>query len=745
MVRSPALWAPFLHVVNMRRPGAEAQRTNGSSALAQCPCTPQRLIDSSAGTIDGQRPTAPLQCPQWLAANPACSLSTYVGGVRCCAHGVFLLDTSSHCATPHCAELPAERFALRATFRFEDESPKLRHLDSLACCDLPTDVYGRSNAEFDVPPCDTGTPAASCVYRLSSPPRSLDLTADEVDQPRTPARKQFVELVHARPRVREGAIEIELQDALTNHTLCSASVADGGLVYGSGDEAGYLTHVRACTWTDHRAPRLSRQHPMRTVVTYDARTYTAGARASFELSGHYVGGAPTRLAEGSAHRPDGTAALATPKGSMSLFRRASHAFSLRPLRQMHVAHAARLGVTHSDNHSTTSGVSTSSELPLLTEPPTLALGRIIADLPKAHGAALTSSSASPDDQHTLVADGQASTQQADGPGRVRARGGGRRERGPHDDDFDFDIDTTAQWSGTCPSMPPTPPTPPRPPLAPPPERAIREFRMNYHIGNETYELVGHEPTDGDGFPVYMHAGGAGDKLENPDEPYSAPELTFTREMARRGYVAAISELPERFQMACDQLLNNSRYIFGYGGADDTTSTSAIATLCRRPGADCSNGVALHGLSVAGMLAGVAPRFAPVTGLLSWSNGIYVPHGHSCCGNFGHSGEPDYSCCPEDGGLIGGSRLECLTAEAQAPYLAPNRRRLTLGQGDPLYSEYTVRASLGPAPRTRTRSDPMRTPTSKHRARTRSNPAHTHEGAQTGGAHARAHAATGECC
>jgi len=188
--------------------------------------------------------------------------------------------------------------------------------------------------------------------------------------------------------------------------------------------------------------------------------------------------------------------------------------------------------------------------------------------------------------------------------------------------------------------------------------------------------------------VYMHAGGAGDKLENPDEPYSAPELTFTREMARRGYVAAISELPERFQMACDQLLNNSRYIFGYGGADDTTSTSAIATLCRRPGADCSNGIALHGLSVAGMLAGVAPRFAPVTGLLSWSNGIYVPHGHSCCGTFGHSGEPDYSCCPEDGGLIGGSRLECLTAEAQAPYLAPNRRRLTLGQGDPLYSEYT---------------------------------------------------------
>jgi len=222
--------------------------------------------------------------------------------------------------------------------------------------------------------------------------------------------------------------------------------------------------------------------------------------------------------------------------------------------------------------------------------------------------------------------------------------------------------------------------------------------MNYHIRNETYELIGYEPDDGTtGHPVYMHAGGAGDKLENPDQPYSAPELRFTREMALRGYVAAISELPERFEMQCDSLLTNSRDIFGYNGADDSNSTSAIATLCGREGADCANGIALHGLSVAGMLAGVAPRFAPITALLSWSNGVYVPHGHSCCGNFGtespyREGQPpDYSCCAENGGggdRVGGAGLECLMATETDPFLPRVRRRLVLGAGDPLYAEYT---------------------------------------------------------
>jgi hypothetical protein len=55
--------------------------------------------------------------------------------------------------------------------------------------------------------------------------------------------------------------------------------------------------------------------------------------------------------------------------------------------------------------------------------------------------------------------------------------------------------------------------------------------------------------------------------------------------------------------------------FGYDGPSDTSSTSALATLCRRPNADCTAGIALWGNSFGGLTLGNAPRFAPVTAMV----------------------------------------------------------------------------------------------------------------------------------
>lgn len=104
--------------INTRKPtGAVDGR---SSPLTMCPCTRQRVIDLEHGTIDGMY-TNPFACPEWLADNPACSLSTYVGGVRCCyGHHSFLTDTEMECATPDCEELPVDRAYLKTTIYYED-------------------------------------------------------------------------------------------------------------------------------------------------------------------------------------------------------------------------------------------------------------------------------------------------------------------------------------------------------------------------------------------------------------------------------------------------------------------------------------------------------------------------------------------------------------------------------------------------------------------------------------------------
>jgi hypothetical protein len=62
------------------------------SGLIECPCTDRRDINVENNTIDGVPQTWKCAGEIEKQNNTACSIATYTGGLRCCEHGVVLLD-----------------------------------------------------------------------------------------------------------------------------------------------------------------------------------------------------------------------------------------------------------------------------------------------------------------------------------------------------------------------------------------------------------------------------------------------------------------------------------------------------------------------------------------------------------------------------------------------------------------------------------------------------------------------------
>jgi len=169
-----------------------------------------------------------------------------------------------------------------------------------------------------------------------------------------------------------------------------------------------------------------------------------------------------------------------------------------------------------------------------------------------------------------------------------------------------------------------------------------------------------------------------------------PEDRFGREMAGRGFVAAMVEVPDRVGMACSgtnlSLVELASAMFTYRGPGDN-HTGALAAMCRRELADCSQGIAMHGLSVSGMLVRMVPRYAlGVTAVLVWSAGVRMPFGYSCCGLL--SGRT--SCCNADD-VPGGTPIPCITDEEITPYLPKSRRRLIIASHDTMYGDFECQA------------------------------------------------------
>ena len=307
VVLRPRGWATLLHLINTRQPGV--RYVGNVSRLSQCPCSPQRRINALTGVIDdrtveqGGAPFVPCSAALLAEANPSCSLATYVGGALCCQHGMYVIDTQRDCAPPlasgagagsvACAELPVERFYFKVRVFYEDASVRTRPVFDLV-------VLGPSGAhkEYDVPQCARGTPSERCVH-VAVNVVALGLNDFEDHGPharqwdeRRDARGVTLRIAYASPHQHTGVIWTELQDAMTNRTICRATREDSSLQYGTGmqagNERGYLVGARSCTWGNADAPRVPLGRLMRTITKYDASTYLMGVMSIWVLYGDAV-------------------------------------------------------------------------------------------------------------------------------------------------------------------------------------------------------------------------------------------------------------------------------------------------------------------------------------------------------------------------------------------------------------------------------------------------------------------------
>jgi len=238
---------------------------------------------------------------------------------------------------------------------------------------------------------------------------------------------------------------------------------------------------------------------------------------------------------------------------------------------------------------------------------------------------------------------------------------------------------------------------------------IVPFNTTWHgalPGSEirTYSIIGYEPPveEGAGRPVYIFAGGFGAAVTENHQ-----NMRFAREMAMRGFIAAVIEIPgalllqrypdrddrdarEEVPSRCEGdrgSLVASKITFSYSGVGDN-SGSALATLCRRGRADCAAGIALHGVSLGGLLVGSASRYAHgLSATLIWAAGAFAPGWATCCGRT--SGLT--TCCDRSaGGVVGGTPLECMHSDADSardPAAAASNapfRRYAIGADDVLY-------------------------------------------------------------
>lgn len=272
-----------VHLINLRRNGT-VPWDGELSPLRECPLTPQtklRLEDNwNASQVAGDCSDELLDEP-----NPSCALQTYVGGAVACrgigsmeeGNRLMLIDTST-CAQPDCSEHPRERFYFKTTVLYEDETAGMTPIavssrQHAICCD-PTQIHG----EYDVRPCAAGTPAAACIHQLDVLHSGPSYRYGAPD---------FIEIAFAKPHVHTGALSIELLDS-ANRSLCSLSRANGGLVYGTGLEAGnekgYLVGMGVCSWNRNAAPRIRRGDSLRVRTVYDASEYRIGVMAQFALS-----------------------------------------------------------------------------------------------------------------------------------------------------------------------------------------------------------------------------------------------------------------------------------------------------------------------------------------------------------------------------------------------------------------------------------------------------------------------------
>jgi len=113
----------------------------------------------------------------------------------------------------------------------------------------------------------------------------------------------------------------------------------------------------------------------------------------------------------------------------------------------------------------------------------------------------------------------------------------------------------------------------------------------------SFAITGQEPTTPGRNPVFLYMIGTGETATN------ASATAAVASMASRGFVAATIAYDSPTFGSCAALQGKARCIF-----DASSSTSAVAALCGRPGADCSKGIVVGGFSQGSVIATQAKNY-----------------------------------------------------------------------------------------------------------------------------------------
>lgn len=333
----PTKWALAYHLINTKKPhGAlDAHVADGFNYLAQCPCSPQRDFNLANNTIDGYPFEGP--CNYLLDGNAVCSIATYHGGDLCCSmDGMFVTDTSKECARHDCTDLPVERYYFKTTVDYMDVPPSTLGANSAIVDNRKVTIVHNTNpgseseivlagpeprrSDFEIEQCADGTPLHECVRSEPEPMpvnpsttmcsnRTTSYLADGCvrvccrcvyvhtwvepvkayyndDGAMTLLDSPF-QLVRVFPHVHTTALSVKLEDATTNEVLCDMSVANGGIIYGTGTEAGnekgYIVGQKSCGWSAADAPRLESGRQLRSTFVYNASRHQTGLMAFWYL------------------------------------------------------------------------------------------------------------------------------------------------------------------------------------------------------------------------------------------------------------------------------------------------------------------------------------------------------------------------------------------------------------------------------------------------------------------------------
>jgi hypothetical protein len=176
--------------------------------------------------------------------NPTCSIETYVGGLLCCRHMEFLLDQNQKSWDD------VMEYHLKFRFYFQEYTEQQAEMVRLY---WQTEAFA---GEYDIVPCNQGTPREQCVQTITSRFNVKD-TMNACDIPgeswcsgkgsTDPAQTLGVQLIYAGPHCHApDCLSMELYNAETGELICGMQpeFGNGTATY---NEAGYVA-LPPCVW-----------------------------------------------------------------------------------------------------------------------------------------------------------------------------------------------------------------------------------------------------------------------------------------------------------------------------------------------------------------------------------------------------------------------------------------------------------------------------------------------------------------